>query len=104
VLYERIRALFGYSFKRFDIDTNVVELEGTHCSIITHFGRSRSGGVGCRLQILITFMLDQKSVLLGHELFSGDASDAKTLNKIKRILKGYNVPDALRVVDRDTGA
>ena len=100
VLYERIRELFNYSCERIDIDSTVLELEGTLCRLIAHFGRSKSGGVSRRRQILITFMLDQKSVLLGHEVFSGDRNDAKTLKKVNRRLKGYDIPDAPRVVDR----
>ena len=100
VLYERISELFGYSCERIDIDSTVLELEGTLCRIIAHFGRSKSGGVSKRRQILITFMLDQKSVLLGHEVFPGDRNDAKTLKKVNGRLKGYNVPNVPSVVDR----
>ncbi len=99
-LYERIRKLFDYSCERIDIDSTVLELEGTLCRLIAHFGRSKSGGVSRRRQILITFMLDQKSVLLGHEVFPGDTNDAKTLKRVNRRLTGYGIPHAPRVVDR----
>ena len=100
VLYRRINELFNYSCERIDIDSTVLELEGTLCRLIAHFGRSKSGGVSRRRQILITFMLDQKSVLLGHAVFSGDRNDAKTLKRVNGRLKDYNVPNAPRVVDR----
>ncbi len=100
VLYGRINELFSYSCERIDIDSTVIELEGTLCRLIAHFGRSKSGGVSRRRQILTTFMLDQKSVLLGHAVFSGDRNDAKTLKRVNGRLKGYNVPNAPRVVDR----
>ena len=100
VLYRRINELFSYSCERIDIDSTDLELEGTLCSLIAHFGRSKSGGVSRRRQMLITFMLDQMSVLLGHAVFSGDRNDAKTLKKVNGRLKDYNVPGAPRVVDR----
>ena len=45
-------------------------------------------------------MLDQKSVLLGHAVFPGDRNDEKTLKRVNGRLKGCNVPNAHRVVDR----
>ena len=99
-LYGRIRELFGYDCERIDIDSTVLELEGTLCLKLATYGRSKKGGTSKRRQILITFMLDQKSVLLGHEVFPGNRNDAKTLKRVNGRLAKYGVHDAPRVVDR----
>ena len=99
-LYSAITKRFGYGCGRIDIDSSPVELSGELCRVIARFGRSKNGGTGKRRQILITFMLDQKSILLGHEVFPGNRNDAKTLKRVNGRLKDYSVPDAPRVVDR----
>lgn len=99
-LYSAITKRFGYGCGRMDIDSSPVELSGELCRVIARFGRSKNGGTGKRRQILITFMLDQKSILLGHEEFPGNRNDAKTLKLVNGRRKDYSVPDAPRVVDR----
>jgi len=101
--YARIREFFHYQCERIDIDSTPVELGGALCRIIAKFGRPKNGGKSKRRQILITFFVDQKSVLLGHEVFPGNRNDAKTLKAIdKRLQTDYDteVQGARRVVDR----
>lgn len=99
-LYSKITKRFGYGCEHIDIDSSPVELSGVLCRVIAKFGRSKKGGTGKRRQILITFMLDQKSVLLGHEVFPGNRNDTKTLKRVNGRLSKYDVPGAPRVVDR----
>ena len=99
-LYSAIMKRFGYKCGRIDIDSSPVELSGVLCRVIAKFGRSKKGGTGKRRQILITFMLDQKSILLGHEVFPGSRNDTKTLKRVNGRLSKYSVPGAQRVVDR----
>ncbi len=101
--YARLRERFHYPCSRIDIDSTVVELEGTLCRILAKFGRSKSGGVSKRRQILVTFLVDQKGALVGHEVFPGNRNDAKTLRRIEerfRTVEGPEVRAATRVVDR----
>lgn len=101
--YARLLQRFPASCDRIDIDSTVVELEGTLCRILAKFGRSKSGGVSKRRQLLITFLVDQRGSLVGHEVFPGNRHDAKTLRRIEeRFRTGYDeeVRDATRVVDR----
>ena len=101
--YLRVRSRFQYACKRIFIDSTPQELAGELCKVIAKFGHSKSGGVSKRRQILITFMVDQQGVLLGHEVFPGNKNDAKTLGSInKRLREGYDqeVRDGARVVDR----
>jgi transposase len=100
-LYSVILKRFNYRCERIDIDSSPVELAGELCRVIAKFGRSKNGGTGKRRQILITFMLDQKGVLLGHEVFPGSRNDAKTLTPVDRRLSAYGgAKNAKRVVDR----
>ena len=101
-LYEIINREYKYRAERIDIDSTVVELEGTLCRMIAKFGRSKNGtGVGKRRQILITYMIDQEGILLGHEVFPGNRNDAKSLKRInRRLLEVYNQSEVPRVVDR----
>jgi len=101
--YSRVRRRFNYACKRIFIDSTPQELAGELCKVIAKFGHSKRGGTSKRRQILITFMVDQAGVLLGHEIFSGNKNDAKTLKSInKRLREEYDeeVRGGARVVDR----
>lgn len=101
--YSRVRRRFSYACKRIFIDSTPQELSGELCKVIARFGHSKSGGTSKRRQILITFLVDPKGVLLGHEVFRGNKNDAKTLGSInKRLREGYDeeVRGGARVVDR----
>ncbi len=101
--YLRVRRRFSYACERIFIDSTPQELAGELCKVIAKFGHSKSGGTSKRRQILITFLVDQKGVLLGHEVFRGNKNDAKTLGSInKRLSEGYDeeVRGGARVVDR----
>jgi transposase len=101
--YARICETFQYRCERVDIDSTVVELNGALCGVLAKFGRPKKGNKSKRPQILITFFIDQKSVMLGHEVFPGNKNDSKTLCAIdKRLHKDYDaeVQQARRVVDR----
>jgi transposase len=102
-LYHRVRALFHYECERVDIDSTVVELGGKLARVLAKFGHSKQGGTSKRRQIMITFMVDQKGSLLGHEVYPGNKNDAKTLGGVDRRLResyGDSVVAAPRVVDR----
>ncbi|MEK7672219.1 MAG: IS1634 family transposase, partial [Bacteroidota bacterium] len=101
--YSRVRSRFGHACKRIFIDSTPQELSGELCKVIAKFGHSKSGGASKRRQIIITFMVDQAGVLLGHEVFPGNKNDAKTLSTInQRLREGYGaeVHGGARVVDR----
>jgi transposase len=101
--YARVRKVFNYHCERVDIDSTTVELEGTLCRVIAKFGRSKKEGKNKRRQVIITFIVDQRSALVGHEVFPGNKGDSKTLASIdRRLRKDYDdeVRDASRVVDR----
>ncbi len=101
--YAMIQRTFKYKCNRIDIDSTTVELEGGLCRILAKFGRSKKGGTSKRRQIMITYFVDQKSMLLGHEVFPGNKNDGKTLKQLNtRLNEEYddNVHDAPRVVDR----
>lgn len=101
--YSRVRHRFSYACKRIFIDSTPQELSGELCKVIAKFGHSKIGGTSKRRQILITFLVDQAGVLLGHEVFRGNKNDAKTLGSInKRLREGYDkeVRGGARVVDR----
>ena len=101
--YARICETFHHHCERVDIDSTPVELNGTLCKVLAKFGRPKKGGKSKRRQILITFMVDQEKIMLGHEVFPGNTNDAKTLNKVDRRLRNdFNaeVQQARRVMDR----
>lgn len=101
--YARVRKRFDYDCRRVFIDSTPVELEGSLCRIIARFGKGKGKGTSKRRQVLITFLIDQKSALVGHEVFSGNRNDAKTLSSIdNRLGEEYDedVKKASRVVDR----
>jgi len=101
--YARVRRIFHYSCERIDIDSTVVELEGTLCRFLAKFGRGKNSKVSTRRQILITFMVDQKGALVGHEVFPGNKNDGTTLTAVdRRLREEYDgeVQNAARVVDR----
>ena len=102
-LYRRVLRTFHYRCERVDIDSTVKELGGKLCRVLAKFGRSKAGGTSKRRQIMVTFVVDQKGSLLGHELFPGNTNDAKTLASVDRRLRadyGEEVAKAPRVVDR----
>jgi len=101
--YSRVREVFHYQCERVDIDSTPVELSGALCRVLAKFGRAKAGGKSKRRQILITFLIDQKAALLGHEVFPGNRNDARTLKQVdKRLRECYDneVAMASRVVDR----
>jgi transposase len=105
--YARVRKRYGYRCERIFIDSTPQELAGELCRVIAKFGRSKSGGVSKRRQITITFLVDQKGVLLGHEVFPGNKNDSKTMAPVNRRLRegyGEEVRGGARVTDRGYGS
>jgi transposase len=102
-LYARVRRLFHYDVERVDIDSTVVELSGKLCRVLAKFGHSKQGGTSKQRQIMVTFLVDQRGTLLGHEVFPGNTNDTKTLATLDRRLReeyDASVAKAPRVVDR----
>ena len=102
-LYGRVRKLFDYDCERIDIDSTVVELSGKLCRVLAKFGHSKQGGTSKHRQIMVTFLVDQRGALLGHEVFPGNTNDTKTLASVDRRLREQydpSVAKAPRVVDR----
>ncbi|MGI0055277.1 MAG: IS1634 family transposase [Thermoplasmata archaeon] len=102
-LYARVRRLFHYDVERVDIDSTVVELSGKLCRVLAKFGHSKQGGTSKHRQIMVTFLVDQRGSLLGHEVYPGNTNDTKTLASVdRRLREGYDpsVARAPRVVDR----
>ena len=102
-LYARVRRLFRYACERVDIDSTVVELSGKLCRVLAKFGHSKQGGTSKHRQIMVTFLVDQRGALLGHEVFPGNTNDTKTLASVDRRLREQydpSVAKAPRVVDR----
>jgi transposase len=102
-LYARVRKLFHYDCERVDIDSTVVELSGKLCRVLAKFGHSKQGGTSKHRQIMVTFLVDQRGSLLGHEVFPGNTNDTKTLAAVdRRLREEYDsaVAQTPRVVDR----
>ena len=102
-LYARVRKSFHYDCERIDIDSTVVELSGTLCRVLAKFGHSKQGGTSKHRQIMVTFLVDQRGSLLGHEVFPGNTNDTRTLTTVdRRLRESYDssVAKAPRVVDR----
>jgi len=102
-IYRRVLKTFHYRCERVDIDSTVKELDGRLCRVLAKFGKCKAGGIGKRRQIMITFLVDQRGSLLGHEVFPGNTNDMKTLVPVDRRLRqdyGEAVAEAPRVVDR----
>jgi transposase len=102
-LYARVRKLFHYDCERVDIDSTVVELSGKLCRVLAKFGHSKQGGTSKHRQIMVTFLVDQRGALLGHEVYPGNTNDTKTLASVdRRLREEYDpaVAQAPRVVDR----
>jgi transposase len=102
-LYARVRKLFHYDCERVDIDSTVVELSGKLCRVLAKFGHSKQGGTSKHRQIMVTFLVDQRGSLLGHEVYPGNTNDTKTLASVdRRLREEYDpaVAQAPRVVDR----
>ena len=101
--YRRVLTTFHYRCERVDIDSTVKELGGKLCRVLAKFGRAKTGVTSKRRQLMVTFVVDQKGSLLGHELFPGNTNDMKTLAPVDRRLRtdyGEEVAEAPRVVDR----
>ena len=102
-LYARVRKRFHYDCERVDIDSTVVELSGKLCRVLAKFGHSKQGGTSKHRQIMVTFLVDQRGALLGHEVYPGNTNDTKTLASVdRRLREEYDaaVAQAPRVVDR----
>ncbi len=102
-LYARVRKIFHYDCERIDIDATVVELSGKLCRVLAKFGHSKQGGTSKHRQIMVTFLVDQRGSLLGHEVFPGNTNDTRTLATVDRRLReeyDSSVAKAPRVVDR----
>jgi transposase len=102
-LYARVRERFHYDCERIDIDSTVVELSGKLCRVLAKFGHSKQGGTSKHRQIMVTFLVDQRGALLGHEVFPGNTNDTKTLVSVDRRLReeyDASVAKTPRVVDR----
>ena len=102
-LYRRVLTTFHYRCERVDIDSTVKELGGKLCRVLAKFGRAKTGITSKRRQLMVTFVVDQKGSLLGHELFPGNTNDMKTLAPVDRRLRtdyGSEVAEVPRVVDR----
>jgi transposase len=102
-LYGRVRRLFQFDCERVDIDSTVVELSGKLCRVLAKFGHSKAGGTSKHRQIMVTFLVDQRGALLGHEVYPGNTNDTKTLASVdRRLREDYDtaVAQAPRVVDR----
>jgi transposase len=102
-LYRRVLRTYHYRCERVDIDSTVKELGGKLCRVLAKFGRAKTGVTSKRRQIMVTFVVDQRGSLLGHELFPGNTNDTKTLSSVDRRLRtdyGGEVVEAPRVVDR----
>ncbi|EQD71342.1 protein containing transposase, partial [mine drainage metagenome] len=83
-LYVRVRQRFHYDCERVDIDSTVVELSGKLCRVLAKFGHSKQGGTSKHRQIMVTFLVDRRGALLGHEVFPGNTNDTKTLASVDR--------------------
>jgi len=102
-LYARGRKLFHYDCERVGIDSTVVELSGKLGRVLAKFGHSKQGGTSKHRQIMVTFLVDQRGSLLGHEVYPGNTNDTKTLASVdRRLREEYDtaVAQAPRVVDR----
>ena len=102
-IYRQVLKVFHYRCERVDIDSTVKELGGRRCRFLAKFGKAKYGTVSKRRQVMITFLVDQKGSLLGHEIFPGNKNDAKTLAPVDRRLRGEygaEIAEAPRVVDR----
>ena len=86
-----------------EIDSTVKELDGRRCRWLAKFGKAKCGGTSKRRQVMVTFLVDQRGSLLGHEVFPRNKNDAKTLAPVDRRLRqeyDASVAGAPRVVDR----
>ena len=102
-IYAEVRRRFHYECERVDIDSTVKELDGRRCKVLAKFGKAKYGGTSKRRQIMVTFLVDQRGSLLGHEVYPGSKNDAKTLAPVdRRLRQDYDpsVAKAPRVVDR----
>ncbi|MGB7123608.1 MAG: IS1634 family transposase [Thermoplasmata archaeon] len=102
-LYARVRKLFHYDCERVDIDSTVVELSGKLCRVLAKFGHSKQGGTSKHRQIMVTFLVDQRVALLGHEVYPGNTNDTRTFASVdRRLREEYDsaVAQTPRVVDR----
>ena len=102
-LYAKVRQTFHYDCERVEIDSTVKELDGRRCRWLAKFGKAKCVGTSKRRQVMVTFLVDQRGSLLGHEVFPRNKNDAKTLAPVDRRLRqeyDASVAGAPRVVDR----
>jgi transposase len=97
-LYENITQAYGYKCERVDIDLTSTYFEGEEC-ILAKFGHPR-GHSKDKLQIVIGFVVDQKGILVTHQVWPGNRTDAKSLKPMDRCINKVFGIDAPRVVDR----
>lgn len=97
-LYENIRKTYGYECERVDIDITSTYFEGDAC-ILALFGHTRDHRPD-RPQLVIAFVLDQKGVLVTHNVWPGNRTDSKSLKPIDRSLSQDFGLNATRVTDR----
>jgi transposase len=97
-LYENIRKVYGYECERLDIDLTSTYFEGHDC-VLAEFGHPR-GHSSDKRQIVIAFVVDQKGILVTHQVWPGNRTDVKSLKPVDRCLKNDFGLDAPRVVDR----
>jgi transposase len=97
-LYENINQAYGYKCERVDIDLTSTYFEGDEC-ILAKFGHPR-GHSKDKLQIVIGFVVDQKGILVTHQVWPGNRTDVKSLKPMDRCINKMFGIDAPRVVDR----
>jgi len=97
-LYKNIRRVYGYDCERLDIDITSTYFEGEEC-ILAEFGYSRDHRKD-RPQIIVAFVVDQKGVLVTHNVWPGNRNDADCLKPIDRRLRVDFGLDAPRIIDR----
>jgi transposase len=98
MLYENITQIYHYKCERVDIDLTSTYFEGEEC-ILAKFGHPR-GHSKDKLQIVIGFVVDQKGILVTHQVWPGNRTDAKSLKPMDRCINKVFGVDAQRVVDR----
>jgi len=100
-LYENITQAYHYKCERVDIDLTSTYFEGEEC-IMAEFGYPR-GHSKDKLQIVIGFVVDQKGILVTHQVWQGNRTDSKSLKPMDRCIKKVFGIDAKIVVDRGMG-
>lgn len=97
-LYKNIQQVYRYTCNRLDIDITTTYFEGEKC-VLAKFGHSRDHRPD-RLQIVVAFVVDQKGVMVTHQVWPGNRTDVKSLKPVDRTLNIEFGLDAPRVIDR----